>query len=126
MCPSAPRVCSEPGGQKPVISSSLDRIDIVSLLDAVHVVFPVHADLAKFGQDICLWAKSTGHGTVLKLADEIFGHGIANTLTVTVLGREHTDGLAQDCSNSTALAVELQQSCAKPSIQGLWMLSQAF
>ena len=26
MCPSAPRVCSEPGGQKPVPSLSLDRI----------------------------------------------------------------------------------------------------
>ena len=28
----------------------------------------------------------------------------------------HTDGLAQDCSNSSALAMELPQSCAKPSI----------
>ena len=28
MCPSAPRVCSEPGGQKPVLSLSLDRIRI--------------------------------------------------------------------------------------------------
>ena len=27
MCPSAHRVCSEPGGQKPVLSLSLDRID---------------------------------------------------------------------------------------------------
>ena len=27
MCPSAPRVCSEPGGQKPVLSLSLDLID---------------------------------------------------------------------------------------------------
>ena len=26
ICPSAPRVCSEPGGQKPVLSLSLDRI----------------------------------------------------------------------------------------------------
>ena len=26
MCPSAPRVCSEPGDQKPVLSLSLDRI----------------------------------------------------------------------------------------------------
>ena len=28
----------------------------------------------------------------------------------------HIDGLAQDCSNSIALAMELQQSCAVPSI----------
>ena len=27
----------------------------------------------------------------------------------------HIDGLAQDCSNSSALAMELLQSCAKPS-----------
>ena len=26
MCPSAPRVCSEPGGQNPALSLSLDRI----------------------------------------------------------------------------------------------------
>ena len=26
MCPSAPRVCSEPGGQRPVLSLSLDLI----------------------------------------------------------------------------------------------------
>ena len=29
MCPSAPRVCSEPGGQKPVLSLSLDLIRTV-------------------------------------------------------------------------------------------------
>ena len=28
----------------------------------------------------------------------------------------HTDGLVQDCSNSSALAMELLQSRAKPSI----------
>ena len=32
MCPSAPRVCSEPGDQKPVLSLSLDRIGHVSLV----------------------------------------------------------------------------------------------
>ena len=30
------------------------------------------------------------------------------------------DGLVQDCSNSTANALELLQSCTKPSIYGLW------
>ena len=29
---------------------------------------------------------------------------------------DHTDGLVQDSSNSRALAMELLQSCAKPSI----------
>ena len=28
----------------------------------------------------------------------------------------YIDGLVQDCSNSSALAMELLQSCAKPSI----------
>ena len=30
--------------------------------------------------------------------------------------RKHIDGLVQDCSNSSALAVELLHSCTKPSI----------
>ena len=30
--------------------------------------------------------------------------------------QDHTDGLVQDCSNSGALAMELLQSCSKPSI----------
>ena len=29
---------------------------------------------------------------------------------------DHIYGLVQDCSNSSALAMELMQSCAKPSI----------
>ena len=45
MCPSAPRVCSEPGGQKPVLSLSLDRIitdmsiDIWSLIVAAYLMY---------------------------------------------------------------------------------------
>ena len=31
-------------------------------------------------------------------------------------GRLHIDGLGQDCSNCSALAMELLQSCTKPSI----------
>ena len=39
MCPSAPRVCSEPGGQKPVLSLSLDLIgwSLVGLLPVWHL-----------------------------------------------------------------------------------------
>ena len=33
-------------------------------------------------------------------------------------GELYMDGLAQDCSNSSALAMELQQSCTGPSISG--------
>ena len=31
-------------------------------------------------------------------------------------GLKYIDGLVQDCSNSSALAMELLQFCAKPSI----------
>ena len=32
---------------------------------------------------------------------------------------DHIDGLVQDCSNSIANALELLQSCAKPSISNM-------
>ena len=34
MCPSAPRVCSEPGGQKPLLSLSLDRQEGIRQYDS--------------------------------------------------------------------------------------------
>ena len=34
------------------------------------------------------------------------------------IGQCYTDGLVQDCSKSIANALELLQSCTKPSIQG--------
>ena len=48
------------------------------------------------------------------------------TLQISNLSRSSQfdmDGLAQDCGNSTALALELPQSCAKPSI---WQLTFHF
>ena len=35
----------------------------------------------------------------------------------------YTDGLVQDCSNSSAIAIELLQSCTKPSISSLISLN---
>ena len=32
---------------------------------------------------------------------------------------DYIDGFEQDCSNSSALGMELQQSCAKPSISNI-------
>ena len=40
MCPSAPRVCSEPGGQKPVLSLSLDLI-----LHTKYIVYNVSSSM---------------------------------------------------------------------------------
>ena len=43
--------------------------------------------------------------------------GFCRTQQIDVIpvANEHIDCLAQDCSNSSALAMELLQSCAKPS-----------
>ena len=35
---------------------------------------------------------------------------------VSLVSLQYIDGLAQDCSNSSGLAMELLQSCTKPSI----------
>ena len=51
MCPSAPRVCSEPGGQKPALSLSLDRIAMTfqSTQNNIHRVLHKLADAADGG-----------------------------------------------------------------------------
>ena len=41
---------------------------------------------------------------------------ITEQLWESVLFEGYIDGLVQDCSNSSALAMELLQSCTKPSI----------
>ena len=41
-------------------------------------------------------------------------HGIDQV--VKEYSERHIEGLAQDCSISSALAMDLQQSCTKPSI----------
>ena len=38
--------------------------------------------------------------------------------------KPHIDGLVQGCSNSSALAMELLQSCTKPSILTHWELGK--
>ena len=40
---------------------------------------------------------------------------LVDTQHLKVESRSNIDGLAQDCSNSSALAMELLQSCTKPS-----------
>ena len=58
MCPSAPRVCSEPGGQQPVLSLSLDRIHLryhhkgnfipLFIIIMLACVYNVHDDVIKW------------------------------------------------------------------------------
>ena len=42
----------------------------------------------------------------------------------SVLSLSYLDGLAQPCSNSSALGTVLLQSCAKPSVSAVWKVSQ--
>ena len=55
-------------------------------------------------------------------ADDLVPSGAAIPAgRVMIKCRLHIDGLVQDCSNSSALALELLQSCTKPSIySGTW------
>ena len=39
-----------------------------------------------------------------------------NRLKFNMIDIEYTDGVVQDCSNSSALAMELLKSCTKPSL----------
>ena len=44
MCPSAPRVCSEPGGQRPVLSLSLDLISHINYIYIYIYITPYKYD----------------------------------------------------------------------------------
>ena len=62
---------------------------------------------------------STDHQTFIQ--NILINFSLTHTFIVLLVmvaigGHSNIDGLAQDCSNSSALAMELQQSCAKPSI----------
>ena len=48
--------------------------------------------------------------------DILFKTDIFSFYRLCFVTREHIDGLAQDCSNSIADAMELLQSCTKPLI----------
>ena len=43
-------------------------------------------------------------------------HLFSYNTSVVMTGTYHVDGLVQDCSNSIANALELLQSCTKPSM----------
>ena len=60
----------------------------------------------------------TGGGTPITMAGLNFG-ATQGSSSVSINGKNierHTDGLVQDCSVSIANALEILQSCAKPSI----------
>ena len=52
----------------------------------------------------------------LMFCDHSHGYQIPQAIWGSLEGVSYYDGLVQDCSNSSALAMELLQSCAKPSI----------
>ena len=45
-----------------------------------------------------------------------FNYNKLRNLSFVLLSISYIDGLAQDCSNSNVLTMELLQSCTKPSI----------
>ena len=56
MCPSAPRVRREPGGQKPVLSLSLDRIDRGEYIVCIGMDISKAFDcIPNYLKIICLW-----------------------------------------------------------------------
>ena len=46
----------------------------------------------------------------------LFAFATAGSASTLYVCKHHIDGLAQDCSNSSEIAMELLQSCTKPSI----------
>ena len=61
------------------------------------------------------WATTEFGATSLTWTRRLFCSKV-KTQCVASIFPLHIDGLAQDCSNSSALAMELLQSCPKPSI----------
>ena len=70
---------------------------------------------------------------IQKIGKDIQQHGIATTYRAfyqsvylcehITLHKSYIDGLAQDCGISSALALEIPQSYAKPSIYDTWYIS---
>ena len=60
--------------------------------------------------------KKTGFGIGPVLEIDVLGCWSSEILGTTGHSIDYIDGLVQDCSNSSALAMELLLSCAKPSI----------
>ena len=90
--------------------------------DAVCSVFNLHP----FISELCVFTqpgqlmRNPGRGHLhTVLGFHSFGSCHAELIVENI---EHIDGLVQDCSNSSALAMELLQSCTKPSILGHWPL----
>ena len=81
-------------------------------------------------EDVMNWKKATVSNLTVfnELINDLAPQGLthwflnkrANILKGLLL-KENIDGLAQDCSNSSALAMELLQSCTKPSICVFWL-----
>ena len=79
------------------------------------VYFPCHERPPVLRDHIIQWSLYTG----------LTIRWLNATQYYTQLDKDHSDGLLQDCSNSSVLAIELLQSCTKPSIEhwsNIWPL----
>ena len=114
MCPSAHKVCSEPGGQKPVLSLSLDRIrDCVTECAKGHWVFEL---VDQYLMPVKPWITNKWSYSVHRLTSHYCNHYHARFPVVMGLPQLHIDGLVQDRRNPSALAMELRLSCINQSI----------
>ena len=80
MCPSAPRVCSEPGGQKPVLSLSLDRIPIPELeLELLSIPIPIpELTPTLFANSIFKWIFVHDNVSITKISMKCVSKGGSN------------------------------------------------
>ena len=106
MCPSAPRVCSKPGGQKPVLSLSLDLIGPLGT-NFNEILIKIHHFLSR--KFIGKWRPFYLGLNVLRM------HVYWTSVLSFSVFHQRIDGLVQDCSIFSALGMEILQSCTKPS-----------
>ena len=81
--------------------------------------FYVHLDMMKLNA-AALYAINTLSTDALGRASFHFLHTIYLNIATSYMLLNGIDGLVQDCSNYIALAMELLQSCTKPSVYVIW------
>ena len=93
MCPSAPRVWSEPGGQKPVLSLSLDLIIWTNVDFSSHVFCGIHLRAMSQEMFVKLIRNMCPEMTLLWLLPHLSGASFINTLRPRQNGRHFADAI---------------------------------
>ena len=111
-CRSVLKIYTEHGNITVVLRANFQN-DWTNKMD-----IPDGRDFARFESNFpraqCMTNDTTDDGEKFTAYNEYYLFGVNSLSSTFLLG--HIDGLVQDCSNSIADALELQQSCIKPSI----------